>query len=229
MSTEYRLISFKLCPYTQRTVIALEQKQAPYSIEHIDQYNKPDWFLDLSPLGKVPILRVGDAVIFESAVINEYIEETSPGPPLHPTDPLRRAHNRAWIEVASDLNRKIHGVINGANEASTRQAATRARGILARFDDELGDGPLFNGQDMSLVDAAIAPPLQRLSWCEEVEPSLDLFSATPKVKAWRDALLELPSVKRSTVPEICEIFAEHLKGRGTPSRNVEPSWLGKRG
>ena len=49
------------------------------------------------------------------------------------------------------------------------------------------------------------------------------------VKAWRDVLLELPSVKRSTVPEIREIFAEHLKGRGTPSRNVEPSWLGKRG
>lgn len=228
MSTEYRLVSFKLCPYVQRSVITLEQKQAPYSIEYIDLYNKPDWFLDLSPMGKVPILRVGEAVVFESAVINEYIEETAPGPSLHPSDPLRRAHNRAWIEVASDLNRKVHGLVTAADEAYTRQSATKVRGILARFDEELGDGPLFNGRNMSLVDAAMAPPLQRLSWCEEVEPSLNLFSATPRVRAWRDAMLQLPSVRRSTVPDIRELFAEYLKGRGTPSRRVEPSWLGTR-
>lgn len=226
---EYRLISFKLCPYVQRSVITLEEKQAPYTIEHIDLYDKPAWFLELSPLGKVPVLRSGDAVVFESAVINEFIEETAPGPRLHPEDPLRRAHNRAWIEVGSELLRKLYRLQTATKEEQARKAATEACGVLARFEGELGrsSGPLFNGEAFSLVDAAAASVLQRLSWCEEIEPSLALFSSVPRVEAWRDALLSRRSVKDSTVPEIRELFVEYLRGRGSPSRNVEASWIGR--
>src|SRR5262245_57375095 len=94
MSAPLKLISHKLCPYVQRAVIALTEKGVPFERIDIDLANKPDWFLKISPLGKTPVLQVGDRAIFESAVILEYLEDTQ-SPALHPADPLAqigRAH-----------------------------------------------------------------------------------------------------------------------------------------
>ena len=96
------LISFKLCPFVQRSVIVLLEKKVPFDIRYIDLSNPPDWFKAISPLGKVPLLKLGDTVLFESAVIMEYLDEVNP-PSLHPSDPLRKAHHRAWIEFSSTL------------------------------------------------------------------------------------------------------------------------------
>ncbi len=78
----YQLISFVLCPFVQRSVITLKEKQVPFDITYVDLQNLPDWFNAISPMGKVPVLRVDEKrVLFESAVINEYLDETNP-PPL---------------------------------------------------------------------------------------------------------------------------------------------------
>jgi len=69
-----------------------------------DLSDKPQWFVELSPLGKVPLLRVKRDVIFESAVILEYLEDTH-APALHPADPMVRAQHRAWIEFGSSVRR----------------------------------------------------------------------------------------------------------------------------
>src|SRR5258705_10198744 len=90
MAARLKLISHKLCPYVQRAVIALSEKGVAFERVDIDLANKPDWFLAISPLGKTPVLQVGDAAIFESAVILEYLEETQLRP-LHPADALMRA------------------------------------------------------------------------------------------------------------------------------------------
>lgn len=99
------LVSFNVCPFVQRSLIVLEEKRVRdhYDIRYIDLDAKPDWFLRYSPMGQVPILIVGDTVLFESVAINEYLDDVSPGPSLHPQDPLRRAHNRAWIEFLSSV------------------------------------------------------------------------------------------------------------------------------
>ncbi len=81
------LISHTLCPYVQRAAIALAEKHIEFTRVFIDLSDKPDWFEEMSPLGKVPLLQVGDEVIFESAVILEYIEDTT-GHPLHPANAL---------------------------------------------------------------------------------------------------------------------------------------------
>jgi len=215
----YYLISFKRCPFAQRAVIMLEERQVPYKLVHIDPKNKPGWFLELSPLGKVPVLRVTlpggeEEVVFESAVICELIDETAPGARMHPDDPLRRAHNRAWVEVASELVRKMHRIETATDEACLRDAASTVRALLRRFDAEV-KGPLFNGERFSLVDAAAAPVLQRLSWCEELEPTLDLFGDELQgLRAWRDALFARPAVQRSTATGLREIFLDHLRQRG---------------
>jgi glutathione S-transferase len=94
MAALLKLISHKLCPYVQRAVIALTARGVAFERIDIDLASKPDWFPAISPLGKTPVLLVGDTAIFESAVILEYLEETQPYQ-LHPADPLGRAEHRA--------------------------------------------------------------------------------------------------------------------------------------
>src|SRR5712675_1887394 len=105
MAAKLTLISHKLCPYVQRAVIALNEKGVPFERVDIDLANKQDWFLKLSPLGKVPVLIVrsdeGEVALFESNVICEYIEETQAGVKLHLENPLQRAQHRAWMEFGS--------------------------------------------------------------------------------------------------------------------------------
>jgi glutathione S-transferase len=117
MAARLKLISHKLCPYVQRAVIALTEKGVGYERIDIDLANKPDWFLALSPLGKTPVLQVGDSAIFESAVILEYLEETEPKP-LHPADPLVRAEHRGWIEFGSSVLNDIAGFYAAPDEAT---------------------------------------------------------------------------------------------------------------
>src|ERR1700760_1012382 len=116
MTAKLRLISHKLCPYVQRAVIALSEKGVPFERIDVDLANKPEWFLAISPLGKTPVLQVGDTAIFESAVILEYLEEARPKP-LHPSDPLRRAEHRAWIEFASAVLDDIAAFYTAKDEA----------------------------------------------------------------------------------------------------------------
>ena len=94
MTARLKLISHRLCPYVQRAVIALTEKRVAFERIDIDLAHKPDWFLELSPLGKTPVLQVGEMPIFESAVILEYLEETEPRP-LHPADPLAAPNTAA--------------------------------------------------------------------------------------------------------------------------------------
>ena len=116
MAALLKLISHKLCPYVQRAVIALTEKGIEFERIDIDLGNKPEWFLAISPLGKTPVLQVGDVPIFESAVILEYLEETAPKP-LHPLDPLRR-RSIAGGSISDRLSSTI-------SEVFTRQRTKR--------------------------------------------------------------------------------------------------------
>ena len=89
------LVSFNVCSFVQRSIITLNHKNCDYTITFIDLSDPPDWFLEISPLGRVPLLKVDDTeMLFESAVINEFIDDITPGT-LKPSDPLTLAKNRA--------------------------------------------------------------------------------------------------------------------------------------
>src|SRR5579872_7068134 len=132
MTAALKLISHKLCPYVQRAVIALTEKGVPFERIDVDLANKPDWFLKISPLGKTPVLMVGDHAIFESAVILEYLEETQ-AHPLHPADPLRRAEHRGWIEFGSAVLNDIAGLYSAPDEASFKAKAAQLEARFARL------------------------------------------------------------------------------------------------
>src|SRR6476646_9382819 len=151
MAAALKLISHKLCPYVQRAVIALTEKGVEFERIDIDLADKPDWFLAISPLGKTPVLLVGDTAIFESAVILEYLEDTQ-SPALHPADPLARAEHRAWIEFGSAILNDIAGLYSAADDAAFSAKTRALRVKFERAESRLA-GPWFDGARFSLVDA----------------------------------------------------------------------------
>ncbi|MFO7958068.1 MAG: glutathione S-transferase family protein [Candidatus Brocadiia bacterium] len=156
------LISFPLCPFVQRSVILLKHKNVPFELTLLNPQELPDWFLERSPTGKVPLLLVDqDTAVFESAVISEYVDEITP-PPMLPTAPLERALERAWIAFVSDLVMAMHRWMTAPTEEAFRTAGDEAAKGLQRLEAQCKAAPCFSGPDLSLLDAALAPVLMRL-------------------------------------------------------------------
>src|SRR6201994_3781378 len=140
MAAPLKLVSHKLCPYVQRAVIALTEKGVPFERIDVDLANKPDWFLAISPLGRTPVLQVGDTAIFESAVILEYLEETQPKP-LHPADALRRAEHRGWIEFGSAVLNDIAGLYSAPDHATFNAKVAQIEARFGRLEIRAAAGP----------------------------------------------------------------------------------------
>lgn len=195
------LISHHICPYVQRAAIALAEKGVPFERRYVDLAAKPDWFLAISPLGKVPLLIVRqsdgtEAVLFESAVICEYLEETQPGAPLHPADPLTRARHRGWIEFGSSILSDLWG-FETAKDADTYTAKRKALiDKFGRVEAELGDGPFFAGAAFSLVDAVFAPIFRYFDVFDTIAPT-GVLDGWPRVTAWRNVLASRQSVREA--------------------------------
>ncbi len=212
------LISHRLCPFVQRAAIVLREKEVSFERIDIDLADKPDWFLAISPTGKVPLLKVGGAdgsatILFESVAICEYLDETQPGPNLHPADPLLRAQHRAWVEFATATLLEAWPLLN-AKDADTAQAKRSAlRAKLERVEDVLGDGPYFAGNDFTMVDAVFAP-IFRFFDSLDAEPFGEVFADLPRVAAWRDSLRARPSVAGAVSADFRANFQAHLKRQG---------------
>lgn len=207
------LISHALCPYVQRAAIALNEKNVPFERVDIDLRNKPTWFLALSPLGKTPVLKVGEQPIFESAVICEYLEDTV-SPALHPENPLTRARHRSWIEFASATLNNISSLYTAKDEAAYSDAANALFQRFVQIEGVLQDGPYFDGKDFSLVDAAFAPVFRYFDVFDAVS-RITFFANTPKLRVWRLALSKRLSVRNavsSDYPSLLRQFVINQNG-----------------
>jgi glutathione S-transferase len=208
------LVSHNLCPYVQRAVIALAEKQVPFERIDVDLAAKPGWFTAISPLGKVPLLRVGDAaVIFESAVILEYLEETQPRP-LHPANPLARAEHRGWIEFGSSVLADIAGLYAAPDEAVFGAKASILTGKFTRLEARLGPGPWFTGARFSLVDAAFGPVFRYFDSFDRIG-EFGILEGLPKVATWRTALARRPSVANAVGADYPARLQAFLAARGS--------------
>ena len=202
----FELISFKLCPFVQRSVITLLHKGVDFETSFVDLADPPDWFRALSPLGKVPVLRVdGTHVLFESAVINEFLDEVTPGR-LLPDAPLERARSRSWIAFGAETMMLLRDLTTAGDEAALEEVVEALDRRLAFLEGALAPGPWFLGADFSLVDTAFAPFFLRLDWFEGYRPGLLDAGRHPKLAAWRDALLALDAVQGSVVPDFDDLM-----------------------
>jgi glutathione S-transferase len=210
----FELISNHLCPYTQRAAIQLAEKGLPFERVYIDLAHKPAWFSALSPLGKVPVLHVGDAAIFETAVICEYIEDAAPEVPMHPATPLERAHHRGWIELASATIADVYGFYMAPDAQAFERKRADLAARMAWLERHLEKGPYFAGSRFHLVDAAFAP-IFRLFDTFDAIGDFDIFKCAPRVGDYRAALARRDSVRQAVVPDYAARFRQYLSERGS--------------
>lgn len=206
------LMSHALCPYVQRAAISLAEKDVMFERTDIDLANKPAWFLAISPLGKTPVLSVGQHSVFESAAILEYLEETQPGP-LHPNDPMIRAQHRGWIEFGSSVLNDIAGFYAAADAEmfAARTASLTAK--FARLEAQLGDGPYFAGGKFTLVDAVFGPVFRYFDTFDAIA-DFGILTGKPKVVSWRTTLAARPSVRdavSANYPDLLKAFLLNRK------------------
>jgi glutathione S-transferase len=210
MAAPLKLISHRLCPYVQRAVIALTEKGVPFERIDIDLANKPDWFLKVSPLGKTPVLLVGDHAIFESAVILEYLEETQANP-LHPANALHRAEHRAWIEFGSAVLNDIAGFYAAPDEAAFKAKAAQLEARFARLETRIA-APWFDGEKFSLVDAVFGPVFRYFDVFDGIG-DFGILRDKPKLARWRQNLAARPSVKSAVSADYPALLRDFIDRR----------------
>lgn len=213
MSKSLVLASHALCPYVQRAAIVLAEKAMPFERREIDLANKPDWFLKISPLGKTPVLLVDDEPIFESAVICEYLDETVL-PRLHPTDPLRRALHRSWMEFGSTLLGLIGAFYSEKEDTALGSRAAKIRAKLEQVEAVLGEGPYFAGAQFSMVDAVFGPVFRYFDVFDAVT-DFGFWDELPKIQRWRFVLAQRTSVAEAVRPDYSQLLTAFLRSRGS--------------
>lgn len=227
---ELRLVSHVLCPYVQRAAIVLLEKRVPFTRVDVDLDQRPAWFRQLSPLGRTPLLLVdqvettpGAQPLFESAVICEYLEETTL-PPLHPAAPLQRARHRAWMEFGSTLLNDIWAFYTAVDEAAYAAQRDRLAARLATLEAALdADGPWFAGGSFSLVDAVFAPVFRYFDAFERLAGERFLDGA-PRLVRWRAALAGRPSVRQAVSADFNERLDAFLLARASElARRAAPA------
>ena len=213
MVAALKLISHTLCPYVQRAVIALTEKGVAFERIDIDLANKPDWFLAISPLGKTPVLQVGDIAIFESAVILEYLEETQ-ARPLHPVNALTRAEHRGWIEFGSAVLNDIAGFYAAGDETTFKAKTSQLERRFARLEARVAAAPWFDGAEFSLVDAVFGPVFRYFDVFDDIA-DFGILAGKPKLAHWRRNLAERPSVRSAVRPEYPALLRDFIDRRNS--------------
>jgi len=209
---DLELISFKLCPFVQSSVITLLHKGIEHKITFIDINDPPQWFDELSPTGQVPILRVdNDTVIFESAVINEFLNDAgSCG--MMPDDPLQRALHRAWIQFCGSILGDMFSLIGAGDKEGFEDVEYDILEKLDRLEAIKSDSACFSGDDLSLIDTLYSGLFMRLDLLKPARNILDA-SRYPRLTAWSEYLLGLEPVQNSVVPEFYKMYLGMVKMR----------------
>ena len=195
-----KLYDFKSSPNCQRVKVVLAEKDLPYDIAPIDlraQEQKTPDYLKLNPYGKVPVLTDDATVLYESLIINEYLEEKYPNPPLLPKDPAKKAKARILIDYGmahfdspyQKLRMELMKEPKEQNPQVIAGAKSELKKLLQRFEDEIGDQQYLVG-DFSLVDADLLPRFTRLEGFGVLpDPSL------PRLGKYLERMKARPSVK----------------------------------
>ena len=206
------LVSHALCPFVHRAAIMLREKGVPFERRIVDLKNKPDWFLAISPRGKVPVLVADGRALFESAAICEFLDETHP-PRLVPADPFERARQRAWVEVANDLLGAQFKAFAASDPVEAANTGAVLRALLVRFEEAIIAG-VISESAFGLIHIAVAPALHRFVVAAE-RLGIDLLDHTPKLAALSRSLAKRPSVAQTVPEDFGAQFIQILAERGS--------------
>ena len=197
--SKIELITAEVCPYAQRTHMALLEKGLAFERREVDLSNKPDWFNEVSPYSKVPVVKIGDDVVYESAIINEFIDETYPEPPMMPRDPVARAKARIWIDYCNNVwVEDSYELLFAKDPAKQAELRDKVEDQLRKieFDGmrQLSDGPYWLGEDVSLVDLTYYPFFERFGAIAHHRKA-SIPEECTRIRAWYDLMASRDSAK----------------------------------
>jgi glutathione S-transferase len=198
--TALHLYFAKASTFAQRTRVVLLEKGIEFTSTDIDFQNKPAEFLKVSRYGKVPAIVHNGFEIYESAIINEYLEEVFPEPALLPKDAGQKAIARIWIDYAN--NRFVPAfvkLLRGKTVEEQEQGRREFIEALLFIEQEgfgkfSGNGDYFFGEQLSLVDISFYPWFERLPVIEHFR-KFELPAETPRIQKWWAALRDRESIK----------------------------------
>jgi glutathione S-transferase len=186
--------------FSQRARVVLLEKGIDFTPIEVDLQNKPADFLQVSRYGKVPAIQHGDVKLYESAIINEYLDEVFPEPPLLPKDPAERAIARIWIDYANTRLAPAFGkLLRGKTVEEQEQGRREFQEALLYIEQEglgkhSGQGSYFLGETFSLVDISFYPWFERLPVLEHFR-KFTLPTETPRLQQWWTIVRDRNSIK----------------------------------
>lgn len=199
---DIELFSFEACPFAQRTRMMMIEKGIDCSLTEVDLYNKPDWWKELSPHGKVPLIRHNGEIVYESRIINEYLEDVFPDPPLLPKNAQRRALARIWIDYCDTYFLPALHKLIGDRHDEDKQRENRAV-VAEKFlfiENEglkkLGRGPFFMGEEITLVDLQFMPFIERFPCYEELWGA-DIPDECSRLREWIKSMEQRESHRKT--------------------------------
>jgi glutathione S-transferase len=197
---EIEIYSAALCPFAHRTRLVLAEKGISYKLIEINLKNKPVSFLEISPHGEIPVLKDGLNLLWESAVINEYLDEVFPEPPLLPLDPMQRAQARIWINFAGT---RLFAVTRKLLHSCGPQSSTVLLDELnehLQFMERQGlqklsaNGPFWLGTELSLVDLTFYPWFEQITVLERFR-GFQFSSGLERLQQWHAVMTQQASVR----------------------------------
>jgi glutathione S-transferase len=180
------------------------EKGVDFELIEVDLSNKPDWFVSVSPYTKVPTVVHGDDTVWESAIVNEYIDEVFPEPAMVPSEPGRRALARTWVDYSASRFVSAFGAVFRETDLSARlEKVEKFLETLRYMENEglakLGANPYWMGDSVSIVDVAFWPWFERFVAMTEYR-GVTIPDDCPRLNAWIAAMRERPAVKRAANP-----------------------------
>ena len=194
-----KLYNTQLCPYARRTRMVLHEKGVDFDVYEVDLSDKSEEFLSVSPYGKVPVLAVDGTSLYESNIVNEYLDEVHETPRLMPENPEARALTRSWMCFADDyffpyVFRMRVGAQRGFSEEQVLEAKEKLQDALSRLEHQLEGREHLMGE-YTLADIAHAGIFHRLRELDE-RGEVDL-QGYPNVTAWMERVESRESYRKS--------------------------------
>jgi len=210
-----KIIGHNLCPYVQRVVILMNEKNVPFERIDIDLDNKPDWLAQYSPTGTVPLLLLPDGrSLFESQVISDYVDEISMGS-LQPTESFEKARHRAWGEFGTAMLNIIAKIIyQDTNEASFDHSVADLKRRLGILENQLKGGLYFTSDDFYFIDGIYATVFRYFETIQLVT-SVRFLEDYTKLTVWYVNLQQRPSVIAAVPKEYRALLLEFISKKNS--------------
>ncbi|MDZ8186950.1 MAG: glutathione S-transferase family protein [Nostoc sp. ChiSLP02] len=216
---EIQIYSAVVCPYAHRSRLVLQEKGIDFDLIEINLQNPPEGFRNISPYGKVPAIVHNGRRVWESAIINEYLNEVFPNPPLLPSDSIDKAQARIWIDFANTRFVPAFSALLRSSEIEQQEAAKQELYKHLEFIENEGlaklskDGPYWFGESISLVDFTFYPWFERWPALKQYR-GFGIPEEFTRLRQWKKALKQRDSVV--AIANSKEFYIERYARFATP-------------